>query len=220
MGLVAQPIVKPLHMTSQGGRGGAERGPHLQTPPGCVVAPWHCISVDCAISGPPVLQPSASLCQSQTPSRARDKLMINLRAVLHWHEYGGALNPCRLMNRGWSVCQSAALAGLVFAVVNKPLRLNSKKQIPADINYIYMHAGICHWIQWALAHEKKFFFLSAALGLSPSFPACHSLLSCLHPTQSHQIKAKVPRKKALRWGLYHIHAWTLTKLDQNYLHSS
>ncbi|XP_042355450.1 LOW QUALITY PROTEIN: active breakpoint cluster region-related protein [Plectropomus leopardus] len=67
-------------------------------------------------SDPALLQASAPLCQSQRPSRAADKLMINLTAPVLRHEYGAALNPClaEVQNTGWSwdCSQSAVLVCL------------------------------------------------------------------------------------------------------------
>lgn len=51
------------------------------------------------------------LCQSQRPSRAEDKLMINLTATVLRHEYGAALNSCLANEHGMALtlCNEVSL---------------------------------------------------------------------------------------------------------------
>lgn len=94
----AEPLVKPLHMTGQKGGEGVSNSVLISTPDSI----WDCgrsltstvILSILRFSGLELLQASALLCQSQRPSRAGDKLMINLTATALRHEYGAALNPC------------------------------------------------------------------------------------------------------------------------------
>lgn len=115
---VAQPLVKPLHMTRQeGGRECWTRSWFpLQTPSGTAAAPWQSLWFCWFCDSPAfALQASAQLCQSQRPSRARDELMINLTATALQHEYGAALNPCLVNVQGMVLTLQSYWCFSVFA---------------------------------------------------------------------------------------------------------
>lgn len=83
MGWVA-PRKKTLHMTRQEGEGSVEQSPGFHSKLHLGLRPLpdkHNDFVDSAILQPPPLGASALLCQSQRPSGAEDKLMINLKAT-------------------------------------------------------------------------------------------------------------------------------------------